>query len=128
MSRTIALPLPKAARLADLARRHAALLLLAAVCAFGAARHESFLTAHNLFNVLRQNSMVGLMTLGMLFVMRSGGIDLSLGALLAVGGVVAAALSPHGSLAALGGAPAGAGLRGLGNRGAVARAPGQPFI
>src|SRR3954467_9200911 len=69
--------------------RHAALVTLLAVCAVGAIRHESFLTPENLFNVLRQNSMVGLLTLGMLIVMRSGGIDLSQGALLAVGGVAA---------------------------------------
>src|SRR4051794_33898923 len=124
-------PPPKptfARRAAGLALRHVAPLLLLAVCAVGAARHESFLTPQNLLNVLRQNSMVGLMTLGMLFVMRGGGIDLSLGALLAAGGVVAAALSPYGSAAA--GARAGAvtGLLGLGNGLLVSQARVQPFI
>src|SRR4051812_39742766 len=86
-----------------LLQRHAALVLLLVLCVVGMIRHEMFLTPENLFNVLRQNSMVGLMTLGMLFAMLSGGIDLSLGAMLAVGGVVAAALSPYGSLAAVAG-------------------------
>ena len=42
--------------------------------------------------MLRQNSMVGLLALGMTFVILTGGIDLSVGSLLAVAGIVAAAL------------------------------------
>src|SRR3954471_14970820 len=93
----------------------AGLLVLLLVCAVATARHEAFLTPENLLNVLRQNSMVGLMTLGMLFAMLSGGIDLSLGAMLAAGAVVAAALSPWGPLAAASGAVAVTAALGLGN-------------
>jgi hypothetical protein len=40
-----------------------------------------FPTEENLTNVLRQNSMVGLVALGMTFVILTGGIDLSVGSL-----------------------------------------------
>src|SRR4051794_29576511 len=92
---------PVRTRLARLLQRHGALLALALVFGFASIRYESFLTPENLVNVLRQNSMIGLLALGMTFVILTGGIDLSVGTLLAVGGVVAAALSGHGSLLAL---------------------------
>jgi ribose/xylose/arabinose/galactoside ABC-type transport system permease subunit len=105
-----------------------ALAAVLLVAAFATARYETFLTPANLLNVLRQNSMVGLMALGMLFAMLSGGIDLSLGALLAVGAVAAAALSPHGSLVAGAGAIGLTALLGLGNGLLIAGARVQPFI
>jgi ribose transport system permease protein len=40
---------------------------------------ESFLTANNLFNVLRQISMLGIVAVGISFLMIAGGIDLSVG-------------------------------------------------
>src|SRR5919112_4490900 len=83
------------ARFASFAQRQGALIALVAVCVFAAFRYERFLTEENLVNVLRQNSMLGLVALGMTFVILTGGIDLSVGALLAVAGVVAASLSPH---------------------------------
>src|SRR5256885_2309266 len=81
-----------------------ALVVLGLVCALAAVRYESFLTPENLFNVLRQNSMPGLLALAMMFVILSGGIDLSVGTLLAVGGVVGAVLSADGSAVAVAGA------------------------
>ena len=59
--------------------------------------------AENLLNVLRQNSMLGLMALGMTFVILTAGIDLSVGSLLAVAGIVGATLSPRGTFVALAG-------------------------
>jgi ribose/xylose/arabinose/galactoside ABC-type transport system permease subunit len=73
-------------------------------------------------NVLRQNSMVGLVALGMTFVILTGGIDLSVGAVLAVAGVVAAALSPQGTLVALAGGLAAAAVLGIVNGLLVTRA------
>src|SRR4051812_20925996 len=115
-------------RLLGWLQHHPTLVALLVIVAIGTARHESFLTWENLINVLRQNSMVGLMTLGMLLAMLSGGIDLSLGAMLAVGGVVAAFLSPYGAVAAFAGALAATGLLGGLNGWLVARAGIQPFI
>ncbi|UFJ40817.1 ABC transporter permease [Brevibacillus humidisoli] len=55
---------------------------------------SSFLTYTNLTNILRQVSIIGIISLGMTVVMLSGGIDLSVGAVLAfVGGVALLALN-----------------------------------
>src|SRR3954453_15418733 len=77
-------------------QREGALVALIAVCVFGTVRYASFATPENLLNVLRQNSMPGLVALGMTFVILAGGIDLSLGALVALPGVVTAASSGAG--------------------------------
>ena len=87
-----------------------------------------FFTADNLINVLRQNSMLGLVALGMTLVILTGGIDLSVGALLAVAGVVAAQLARHGSVIGLLGGVATAALLGLVNGLLIAKARIQPFI
>jgi ribose/xylose/arabinose/galactoside ABC-type transport system permease subunit len=116
------------ARLASLAQRHGALVALLSVCLFAFARYETFLTAENLLNVLRQNSMLGLVALGMTFVILTGGMDLSVGSLLAAAAVVAAALSGYGLALALVAAVAAATLLGFVNGLVIARARIQPFI
>jgi ribose transport system permease protein len=50
-----------------------------------------FLTVNNLLNVLRQVSITGIVAVGMTFVIISGGIDISVGSTVALGGVVAVA-------------------------------------
>jgi ribose/xylose/arabinose/galactoside ABC-type transport system permease subunit len=85
----------------DLLRRNGALVALLAVCMLGVSRYEAFLTMENISNVLRQNSMLGFVALGMTFVILTGGIDLSVGALLAVSGVVAAYLASLGVVVAV---------------------------
>jgi inositol transport system permease protein len=52
----------------------------------------AFLSATNIFNVLTQSSIFGIMALGMTFVIISKGIDLSVGSVLAFAGVVSASL------------------------------------
>jgi ribose/xylose/arabinose/galactoside ABC-type transport system permease subunit len=53
-----------------------------------------FLTEQNIFNVLRQWTMVGLIAVGLTFVIISGGIDLSGGAIIALATVSGAMLAP----------------------------------
>src|SRR5215211_5159341 len=89
-------------RVASFLQRQGALVALVAVAVCAFARYERFLTGENLTNVLRQNSMLGLVALGMTFVILTGGIDLSVGALVAVAGVVAASLAGRGVLVAVG--------------------------
>src|SRR5258707_2367741 len=55
-----------------------------------------FLTPLNLFNILRQVSIYGLLAVGMTFVILTAGIDLSVGSLVAFAGLVAAAVSKGG--------------------------------
>jgi ribose/xylose/arabinose/galactoside ABC-type transport system permease subunit len=82
---------------------------LAALVAFGYVRYDHFLSLYNVTSVLRYNAMFALVSLGMCFVVMSGGIDLSVGAVAALGSVAAAMASPHGLLAGLA-AGVGAGL------------------
>lgn len=52
-----------------------------------------FLRMNNILNVLRQTSVNALLAIGMTFVILTGGIDLSVGSVLAFGGIVAASLA-----------------------------------
>jgi len=115
-------------RIRRMLRGRGALVALAAVCLFGFARYATFLTGENLLNVLRQNSMLGLVALGMTAVILTGGIDLSVGALLAAGGIAAAAASGHGTVAAVTVGIGTAALLGITNGMLVAKARIQPFI
>jgi ribose/xylose/arabinose/galactoside ABC-type transport system permease subunit len=116
------------ARVASFLQRQGALVALVLVAAFAFARYERFLTEENLTNVLRQNSMLGLVALGMTFVILTGGIDLSVGSLVAVAGVAAASLADRGlSVALLAGVSVATAL-GLVNGLVIARARIQPFI
>jgi galactofuranose transport system permease protein len=129
---TVAPPIPGSRllgqRAVSLLQRSGALVALVAAGIIGATRYYAFLTPENLLNVLRQNSMLGLVALGMTFVILTGGIDLSVGALLAVAGVVAAKLAPQGSLVGLLGGVAVAALLGLINGTLITKARIQPFI
>src|SRR5262249_60395686 len=55
-----------------------------------------FLNPINLFNVMRQVSIIGLLAVGMTFVILTAGIDLSVGSLLAFAGLAAAAVGQGG--------------------------------
>ncbi len=115
-------------RAASFLQRQGALVALVIACAFGASRYYAFGTPENLLNVLRQNSMLGLVALGMTMVILTGGIDLSVGALLAVAGIVAAKLAPHGTLVAIVGGVGTAALLGLVNGLVITKARIPPFI
>ncbi len=56
-----------------------------------------FLTGRNLMNVIRQVSVIGMISLGVTLVIISKGIDLSSGSVLAVAAVVAASLGQRGN-------------------------------
>jgi ribose transport system permease protein len=58
--------------------------------------YREFFTYSNLSNVLRQTSMVGLVSIGMTLVILTAGIDLSVGATVALAAIIAAKLSVHG--------------------------------
>lgn len=65
----------------------AVFLLLFMVSAF---RYKQFFTPMNLMNLFRQSSIIGVIAVGMTFVIISGCIDLSVGATVAVCGILAA--------------------------------------
>lgn len=66
------------------------LLLLCVILSFVS---PFFLTIPNVLNILRQISINGLISIGMTFVILTGGIDLSVGSILAFGGIVAASFA-----------------------------------
>ncbi|MBW4453877.1 MAG: ABC transporter permease [Nostoc indistinguendum CM1-VF10] len=115
-------------RLAKLLTSQGLLLILLSLAVFASFRYETFLTPLNLMNIMRQNSMLAIVALGMTVVIVSGGIDLSVGSLVALGGVVAAMLAGQGSFVAIVGGIASTTLLGLVNGLLVSRARLQPFV
>lgn len=87
--------------LSQLLQKHGALLTLIMLSVLASFRYNSFLTPTNITNLSRQNSMLGYVVIGMTFVIMTGGIDLSVGSLLALSGIAAAILSPNGFFIAL---------------------------
>src|SRR4051812_1928126 len=67
------------------------LIFLAALIVVFTIMKPSFIDPINIFNILRQISITGLIALGMTFVILTAGIDLSVGSMLALAGIIAAA-------------------------------------
>ncbi|GAA2070013.1 ABC transporter permease [Actinomadura alba] len=66
--------------------------LALAVVVISGLTNDAFLTEGNLTNLLRQMVTTGLLSLGMLMVILTGGIDLSVGSVVALTGIVSAGL------------------------------------
>jgi ribose transport system permease protein len=71
-------------------RRYGAGIALVLLLIFSSVASDRFLQVQNVLNVLRQISIVGVLALGMTFVILTAGIDLSVGAVLSVVVVYAA--------------------------------------
>lgn len=67
-------------------------LALSVMCLFLSVTNEYFLSTTNLLNVGRQISLLGIMAVGMTFVLVSGEIDLSIGSIYALSGLATGAL------------------------------------
>src|SRR6201984_34177 len=67
--------------------RFAPLIFLIVLMIGFATFEPRFLTPLNLFNILRQVSIYGLLAVGMTFVILTAGIDLSIGSLVAFAGL-----------------------------------------
>ncbi len=65
---------------------YSAVLALVAVVVFAMFASEQFASSRNLLNIARQVSVIGILALGMTLVIIVGGIDLSVGAVLALAG------------------------------------------
>ncbi|HNX33900.1 MAG TPA: ABC transporter permease [Kiritimatiellia bacterium] len=83
-------------RLEFFAGRLGIVIALLALVAVLAILKPHFLSAANLTNVVRQVSINGILAVGVTVVLLTGGVDLSLGSLVAVTGVVAAHLAHPG--------------------------------
>jgi ribose/xylose/arabinose/galactoside ABC-type transport system permease subunit len=111
-------------------RRLGTLAGLIGLCALLSVLTPHFLTVSNLLNVMEQTTINAVIAVGMTFVILSGGIDLSVGSLLALAGVVLASALHQGwptPLAVLAGIGAGA-LCGFVNGALVTRGRLPAFI
>lgn len=109
-------------------RRRGAILCFLILFLFAACYYEGFLQPRNLANLLQNASILGIVALGMNFVIITGGIDLSVGSVLALSGVAAALLMPYGLVwGVLGGLAVGA-ATGLINGFCITRLRLEPFI
>lgn len=115
-------------RLAALAQQRGSLVVLAVTVLIASLVFNSFATADNARNIALQSSFLAVVALGMSFVIITGGIDLSVGSVYALGGVLAAYGSKHGSLVAFVLPLAVCGLIGLINGLLVARVGMPAFI
>jgi ribose/xylose/arabinose/galactoside ABC-type transport system permease subunit len=116
------------ARLLDLVGPFAGLILTATL--FAALQPATFLSVYNLQTIAAQTVIVGLGAIGMTFVIVSGGIDLSVGSVIALSSVVTALALRDGwspAFAALAGAAVGLAI-GAANGVVIARANVVPFI
>lgn len=116
------------ARIIRLVGTYGVILALAVLIVFGYLRYDRFLSLYNVMTVLSYNAMFALVALGMCFVIMTGGIDLSVGSVAALGSVAAALVSGYGPAAGLA-AGIGVGLiAGLINAVLVTRMGLMPFI
>ena len=67
-------------------------LILLFVIIFFSVLSDKFLKTKNILNICRQVSMIGICSVGMTMVLLTGGIDISIGSLIALAGVVGAKL------------------------------------
>ena len=74
----------------DLMSTYRAVVILLLMVAVASLLAPNFLTVTNLFNVIRQVSIVAIIGCGMTFVILTGGIDLSVGAVVGLAGAVCA--------------------------------------
>ncbi len=82
-------------------------IALVLLCLAGALLNPDFATVDNLLNVLTRTAFIGIIAVGMTFVIVSGGIDLSVGSLAAlIAGVMIVAMNALAASAAPPGAPA----------------------
>jgi ribose transport system permease protein len=135
MTTTIPTPTPSKHRpetrrllLAGLLQRQGAAVVLVAVVVVAWLSYPRFGTADNLRDLALQSSFLTVIALGMTFVIISGGIDLSVGSVYALGGVLAAYGSRWGLAGALLLPLAVCGLIGLVNGLLIARTGMAPFI
>ncbi|MGO5052069.1 ABC transporter permease [Lachnospiraceae bacterium LCP25S3_G4] len=76
----------------DFAKKYGILMVLVIMWIILLCVSPTFRTTDNAINILRQVSVNGIIAIGMTFVIMTGGIDLTVGSLIAVSGVVAGSI------------------------------------
>jgi ribose transport system permease protein len=116
--------------MSDWIKRFLPFASLVVLCVVIAALEPKFLSAGNLAGVARQTAVITIIAMGMTVVMVSGGIDLSVGSVMALAGVAGALLMAASAPPYVGvsGALAAGAACGLANGAAVAALRIPPFI
>lgn len=83
----------RSVELKQLGKKYGIVIVLVLMILGLSIAQPAFLSSTNIFNVLTQSSIFGIMALGLTFVIISKGIDLSVGSVLAFSGIVAASLA-----------------------------------
>ena len=77
-------------RLTDFVLKYNTILIFIILMVVSSFISDAFFTSRNITNLLRQVSGIGIVSLGMLLVILTGGIDLSVGSIVAFSGVLSA--------------------------------------
>jgi putative xylitol transport system permease protein len=88
-----------------IAREHGIYLAFAILVVALSFANQYFLTKSNISNVLLQTSINGVLAFGMTFVIITQGIDLSVGSVLALAGIISASFATSSSIATVAGGP-----------------------
>lgn len=118
-------------KLAEQIRKYALVITMIAMCVVFACMSPTFRKLANIINILRQSSINGILAVGMTLVIIVGGIDLAIGPLCAMSGVVAALIleaSPNAVFLALVGGILSAALMSVWSATLVAKFRVAPFI
>jgi ribose/xylose/arabinose/galactoside ABC-type transport system permease subunit len=81
----------------ELLGRFAPVLILIILAAIFTTQEPAFMSERNFWFLLRQNFVYGILAVGMTFVILTGGIDLSVGSVVAFAGMVGAAVAKGGN-------------------------------
>ena len=114
--------------LPGVARKCGALLVLCGMLAVNAAVTPNFLKIGTLWNIIIQSCTIILTGMGMTMAISSGGIDISVGSMMAVGSMAAAKLLPMGLVPAILGSLALCMVMGAFNGFMIAKLRLQPMI
>lgn len=76
----------------NLITKYRTVTVLVLIVVVAALLSDAFLTVDNLLNVVRQVSIIAIVAAGMTFVILTGGIDLSVGSILALSGAISASV------------------------------------
>ena len=111
----------------NFAKKNTLVIVFIILCVIFACSTDSFLTVSNISDVIRTNTINGLLAVGLTYVILSGGIDLSVEATVCLAGLGAGYLSTSPFIAVLAGIGIGACV-GLFNGVVLEKSGVQPFI
>lgn len=89
-------PVRSSNRLLEVLQKYNLFLILALFIIIGSLLSDKFLTVQNLINIFQQSAFIGIVAIGMTFVILVAGIDLSVGSILALSGMLVSLLLSQG--------------------------------